>query len=130
MNRNYRGITLGSGEMIYGCLVQYVFGGDKHCQIFESKWDEEDDFYPSQSRGVEVHPESVGQSTGLKDKNGTETYNQQRLKSDSDVEYKIEWIELMAAFWVVKQEYPYPFEKYTAEIIPKLELIIDTSDKE
>ena len=72
---------------------------------------------------VEVLPETVGQSTGKKDKNGKKAYFGQRLKDEAGKEYEIVWIDLLAAFWVIQTEYPY--EKYTAEVISKCEVIGD-----
>lgn len=72
----------------------------------------------------QVDPATVGQSTGLKDKNGVEAYFADRLKDSKGIEYEIVWADAFAAFWVVDCEYPY--DHFTAEIIKKLEIIHDT----
>ena len=72
---------------------------------------------------ISIIPPTVGQDTGKKDKNGKATYFGQRLKDKTGIEYTIVWIDMMAAFWVIQTEYPY--KKYTAELISKLEVIHD-----
>lgn len=73
------------------------------------------------STTYEVHPDSVSMWTGKHDKNGVEVYFGERLKSGAGTEYEVVWVDLMAAFWIIQVSYPY--EKYTAEIIPKCEII-------
>lgn len=67
--RKYRGIRVDNGEWVYGCYVYPtamnggMLAGGKHFIINQSYSQELNNGF------IEVLPESVGQETGLKDKN-------------------------------------------------------------
>ena len=74
--RPYRGKRIDNREWVYGGLVMYK---DK---TFISNMCKDHLGYICHSEGV--HPDSVGQSTGLKDKNGVEIYGEGDIYKDAD----------------------------------------------
>lgn len=76
----FRGKRIDNGEWKYG---YYVYVNDKHYIFKEHVW-------------WEVIPETAGQYTGLKDRNGKEAYEKDRVRGTIDGElheWAIEWEE-------------------------------------
>jgi uncharacterized phage protein (TIGR01671 family) len=79
----FRGLGIDSKEWVYGCLVnnlwQYSenskFPSQNVCEIITNEFSV-DDYEDIQDNGmnVTVEPPSVGQFTGMKDRNGIEIY--------------------------------------------------------
>ncbi|WMI81821.1 YopX family protein [Anaerotignum sp. MB30-C6] len=62
----YRGIRVDNGEWMYGFYVKYGFTGKEKHYIVPS--------YASALYAIEVIPETVGEFTGLTNKNGTKIF--------------------------------------------------------
>ena len=68
--RKYRGKRVDNGKWVYGWYIQQKLGGTCYRHFIFTNYDAgnfKDGF-------IEVIPETVGQSTGLKDKKGVEIY--------------------------------------------------------
>lgn len=92
--RPYRGIPVGGGEFVYGCLTQHYTPSSRYLTIGpEIEWFEEDCLH-----SVEVIPESVGQSTGLLDKEGVEIWQDSIFRRDDGKVGRVVWFNAM---WVV-----------------------------
>jgi uncharacterized phage protein (TIGR01671 family) len=63
----YRGIRKDTGETVYGSILIWHDGS---CHIFA---EDEEEIIPSCTK-YEIFPESVGEYTGLKDKNGKQLF--------------------------------------------------------
>lgn len=108
----FRGKRIDNGEWVYGCLVTRNCDGFPRAYIYNSSWDETeiDEYSTTDDSKISlkdcffsVDPATVGQFTGLTDKEGNEIYDGDRvncyyggsLKGEPDViEFK------SAGFWL------------------------------
>lgn len=125
--RPYRGKRKDNGEWVYGWYIKYNLL-DYILPVIHSIEIKFVDCF------VEVHPSTVGQSTGLCDKTGKDSYYRDKVlwdwnKKHRNIEGIIDWDEERLA-WIIKNDYFQNNKKVFLANHPEIEIIGTIHDEE
>lgn len=110
----FRGKRVDNGEWVYGFLVEALNCVTDKNETFIIEQDATYFTYGEFACVVKVKPETVGQFTGLTDKNGNKIFEGDIVESPNGTQGFIEWQNAECAFlvnigddWQTMDDYPY-----------------------